>query len=103
MIISRFSSRRKRVFAQIIDPDSPKIQQFDQESLRPTLLAADRPWLALPHTAHKEMLMKTAVFMSISGANDVTRTHDLLITNQLLYRLSYISVFTFREFLTCYP
>ena len=26
------------------------------------------------------------------GANDVTRTHDLLITNQLLYRLSYISL-----------
>ena len=26
----------------------------------------------------------------------MTRTHDLLITNQLLYRLSYISVFTFR-------
>ena len=25
------------------------------------------------------------------GANDVTRTHDLLITNQLLYRLSYAS------------
>ena len=29
------------------------------------------------------------------GAGNVTRTHDLLITNQLLYRLSYISVFTF--------
>ena len=29
------------------------------------------------------------------GASDVTRTHDLLITNQLLYRLSYISIFTF--------
>ena len=26
------------------------------------------------------------------GATDVTRTHDLLITNQLLYRLSYSSV-----------
>ena len=25
------------------------------------------------------------------GANDGTRTHDLLITNQLLYRLSHIS------------
>ena len=29
------------------------------------------------------------------GAGNVTRTHDLLITNQLLYRLSYISIFTF--------
>ena len=29
------------------------------------------------------------------GAGGVTRTHDLLITNQLLYRLSYISIFTF--------
>ena len=26
------------------------------------------------------------------GAGNVTRTHDLLITNQLLYRLSYASV-----------
>ena len=34
-------------------------------------------------------------FPLLSGANDVTRTHDLLITNQLLYRLSYISIFTF--------
>ena len=25
------------------------------------------------------------------GAEDATRTHDLLITNQLLYRLSYSS------------
>ena len=29
------------------------------------------------------------------GAGGVTRTPDLLITNQLLYRLSYISIFTF--------
>ena len=28
-----------------------------------------------------------------AGASDVTRTHDLLITNQLLYRLSYTSEF----------
>ena len=34
-------------------------------------------------------------FPPFSGANDVTRTHDLLITNQLLYRLSYISIFIF--------
>ena len=27
------------------------------------------------------------------GATDVTRTHDLLITNQLLYQLSYTSEF----------
>jgi hypothetical protein len=27
------------------------------------------------------------------GAGNVTRTHDLLITNQLLYRLSYASTF----------
>ena len=40
-------------------------------------------------------VMKTAEiiqFPLFSGANDVTRTHDLLITNQLLYRLSYISL-----------
>ena len=28
-----------------------------------------------------------------NGASDVTRTHDLLITNQLLYQLSYTSTF----------
>ena len=41
-------------------------------------------------------VMKTAEiirFPLFSGANDVTRTHDLLITNQLLYRLSYTSTF----------
>ena len=45
-----------------------------------------------------QKVMKTAEiirFPLFSGANDVTRTHDLLITNQLLYRLSYISIFTF--------
>ncbi len=30
-------------------------------------------------------------FSLLFGATDVTRTHDLLITNQLLYRLSYSS------------
>ena len=30
--------------------------------------------------------------LRFSGATDVTRTHDLLITNQLLYRLSYSSI-----------
>lgn len=38
--------------------------------------------------------MKTAEiirFPLFSGANDVTRTHDLLITNQLLYQLSHTS------------
>ena len=30
-------------------------------------------------------------FQAFSGAGGVTRTHDLLITNQLLYRLSYTS------------
>ncbi|EDM99983.1 hypothetical protein BACCAP_02257 [Pseudoflavonifractor capillosus ATCC 29799] len=32
---------------------------------------------------------------SFFGAGNVTRTHDLLITNQLLYRLSYTSIFSF--------
>ena len=31
---------------------------------------------------------------TLRGASNVTRTHDLLITNQLLYRLSYTSLFT---------
>lgn len=29
---------------------------------------------------------------SVSGADDGTRTRDLLITNQLLYQLSYVGV-----------
>ena len=32
-------------------------------------------------------------FSMLFGAGGVTRTHDLLITNQLLYRLSYTSAF----------
>ena len=32
-------------------------------------------------------------FSMLFGAGGVTRTHDLLITNQLLYQLSYTSVF----------
>ena len=36
-----------------------------------------------------------------SGAGNVTRTHDLLITNQLLYRLSYTSApFSKWEYIT---
>ena len=33
-------------------------------------------------------------YTSSSGANKGTRTPDLLITNQLLYRLSYIGIFS---------
>ena len=40
-------------------------------------------------------LPENSVFREFFGAGNVTRTHDLLITNQLLYRLSYISIFTF--------
>ena len=39
---------------------------------------------------------KKPVILEITGffgAGNVTRTHDLLITNQLLYRLSYASSF----------
>ena len=36
------------------------------------------------------------------GATDVTRTHDLLITNQLLYQLSYSSIFHFEDALREY-
>ena len=32
-------------------------------------------------------------YRAFDGASDVTRTHDLLITNQLLYQLSYTSEF----------
>ena len=45
-------------------------------------------------------LSKTPDFIrnqAFYGANDVTRTHDLLITNQLLYQLSYISILTCLE------
>ena len=36
------------------------------------------------------------------GAGDVTRTHDLLITNQLHYRLCYTSIYNFATYLL-YP
>ena len=46
---------------------------------------------------------------TVFGAGNVTRTHDLLITNQLLYRLSYTSKlpehsstsFAFRQWEIC--
>ena len=41
---------------------------------------------------HKNALRPRRL-QGVSGASDVTRTHDLLITNQLLYRLSYTSTF----------
>ena len=34
-------------------------------------------------------LLKTLLFSGLSGAGDGTRTRNLLITNQLLYQLSY--------------
>ena len=36
---------------------------------------------------------ETIEISGLFGAGGVTRTHDLLITNQLLYRLSYTSTF----------
>ena len=41
-------------------------------------------------TQKERHLLSAGVFLF--GATDVTRTHDLLITNQLLYRLSYSSI-----------
>ena len=42
----------------------------------------------------------------VFGAGDVTRTHDLLITNQLHYRLCYTSdlyiIFYFEFFVKCF-
>ena len=35
------------------------------------------------------LLLKTLLFSGLSGAGDGTRTRNLLITNQLLYQLSY--------------
>ena len=36
-----------------------------------------------------KILLKTLLFNGLSGAGDGTRTRNLLITNQLLYQLSY--------------
>ena len=41
-----------------------------------------------PYTKSPVFNENTGLF---AGAGNVTRTHDLLITNQLLYRLSYAS------------
>ena len=50
----------------------------------------------LHHTIRKNALrhFKTQCinYINFSGADDQNRTGDLLITNQLLYRLSYIGV-----------
>ena len=50
----------------------------------------------LPHNVFDIFVTKKhrkPKFSMLFGAGGVTRTHDLLITNQLLYRLSYTSTF----------
>ena len=44
------------------------------------------------HSDSLSLQVRRSRMLRFDGANDVTRTHDLLITNQLLYRLSYISL-----------
>jgi hypothetical protein len=46
----------------------------------------------LDHTAFRERHLQPLGHLSNYGADGRTRTDDLLITNQLLYRLSYTSV-----------
>ena len=45
-----------------------------------------------------ELLFRNPFEFQIIGAGNVTRTHDLLITNQLLYRLSYTSILLFQAY-----
>ena len=42
------------------------------------------------HTNKKAPTTERLSGLDFTGANDASRTHDLLITNQLLYQLSYI-------------
>ena len=64
-------------------PDAAKMQLFAAWGWRPHFSwdkkEALKPWIFQGYRA------------SFFGASNVTRTHDLLITNQLLYRLSYTS------------
>ena len=53
---------------------------------RPT----DYESVALPTELHQHIY-----FLGLSILLSLSTTNDLLITNQLLYRLSYISIFTF--------
>jgi hypothetical protein len=43
------------------------------------------------HHPHPKPNPNPTLFIAVSGADETNRTSDLLITNQLLYRLSYIS------------
>ena len=54
-----------------------------------TLLAGGRGWI---RTTEVWLGMSMRLRLSASGAGERTRTPDLLITNQLLYQLSYTSV-----------
>ena len=62
------------------------------ERLQKTLGAFWGVWLAgsITEKSKKPVILEITGFF---GAGNVTRTHDLLITNQLLYRLSYASSF----------
>jgi hypothetical protein len=50
-------------------------------------------WGALYFSVFATKKHRKPKFSMLFGAGGVTRTHDLLITNQLLYRLSYTSAF----------
>ncbi len=52
-----------------------------------------KKWSQIGHTHKKALLTLNVAGLDIYGANDASRTHDLLITNQLLYQLSYIGTF----------
>ena len=69
-----------------------------------------RPDATLPVWANYESVLirgiKNPPLLRRIGAGDVTRTHDLLITNQLHYRLCYTSdlyiIFYFGFFVKCF-
>ena len=64
---------------------------MDEDGVR-GVLGVSGSQSGIPEKSKKPVILEITGFF---GAGNVTRTHDLLITNQLLYRLSYISIFTF--------
>ncbi len=83
----RHSHRYKKTSAPLmVDPRHPVKESFHSVN---SVGGSPR------HTAKSHnMLCKVVVLQLLSGANGRSRTDDLIITNDLLYQLSYVGFLT---------
>ena len=76
---------------QISERNLAAIESARAKGVRVALVTGrcSRPAARLEHGASRSLEQRIRKVVSLNGAGDQTRTDDLLITNQLLYQLSY--------------